>query len=68
MEDEERSFKLVFVSAPYGEEEKVKERFVKGGISPSQLIVRSAKEREQLAQEFCQADLVKMPSRTGGLV
>ena len=66
LEDEERSFKLVFVGAPNGEEEKVKERFLKEGISPSQLIVRSAKEREQLAEEFCQADLVIMPSRTEG--
>ena len=64
LEDEERSFKLMFVIAPYGEEEKVKERFLKEGISPSQLIVRSAKDREQLAEEFCQADLVIMPSRT----
>ena len=28
--------------------------------------MRSAKEREQLAEEFCQADLVIMPSRTEG--
>ncbi|XP_067017621.1 uncharacterized protein [Acropora muricata] len=66
LKDEERSFKLVFVGAPNGEEEKVKERFLKEGISPSQLIVRCAKDREQLAEEFCQADLVIMPSRTEG--
>ena len=66
LKDEERSFKLVFVGAPNGEEEKVKERFLKEGISPSQLIVRSAKERKQLGEQFCQADLVIMPSRTEG--
>ena len=66
LKDEERSFKLVFVGAPNGEEEKVKERFLEEGISPSQLIVRKAKEREQLVKEFCQADLVIMPSRTEG--
>ena len=66
LKGEERSFKLVFVGAPNGEEEKLKERFFKEGISPSQLIVRSAKDREQLAEEFCQADLVIMPSRTEG--
>ncbi|XP_015749860.1 PREDICTED: uncharacterized protein LOC107329706 isoform X4 [Acropora digitifera] len=66
LEDEEHSFKLVFVGAPNGEQEKVKERFLKEGISPSQLIVRSAKDRERLAEEFCQADLVIMPSRTEG--
>ena len=66
LKDEVSPFKLVFVGAPNGEEEKVKERFLKEGISPIQLIVHSAKEREQLAEEFCQADLVIMPSRTEG--
>ena len=60
----ECSFKLVFVGAPNGEEEKVKKRFLKKGISRRQLIVRSARKRKQLAKEFCQADLVIMPSRT----
>ena len=60
------SFKLVFVGAPNGEEEKVKKRFLKEGISPNQLIVRRSKEREQLAEQFCEADLVIMPSRTEG--
>ena len=66
LKDEVSPFKLVFVGAPKREEEKVKERFLKEGILPSQLIVRRAKEREQLVKEFCQADLVIMPSRTEG--
>ena len=66
LNNEERSFKLVFVGAPDGEEDKVKERFLKEGILPCQLIVRSAKEREQLAKQFYEADLVMMPSRTEG--
>ena len=66
LKDQVSPFKLVFVGAPNGEEEKVKERFLKEGILPSQLIVRRAKEREQLVKEFCQADLVIMPSRTEG--
>ena len=66
LKDEERSFKLVFVGTPNGEEEKVKERFLKEGISPIQLIVRSAKDRGQLAKQFFEADLVIMPSRTEG--
>ena len=66
LKDEERSFKLVFVGAPNGEEENVKKRFLKEGILPNQLTVRRAKEREQLVNEFCQADLVIMPSRTEG--
>ena len=56
----------MFVGAPNGEEEKVKERFLKEGILPTQLIVRRAKDREQLVKEFCQADLVMMSSRTKG--
>ncbi|XP_015748510.1 PREDICTED: uncharacterized protein LOC107328284 [Acropora digitifera] len=34
LKDEERSFKLVFVGALHGEEEKVKERFLEEGILP----------------------------------
>ena len=59
-------FKLIFVGAPKGEEEKVKEMLLKEGIAPSQLIVRSYKEREQLAAQFCETDLAIMPSRTEG--
>ncbi|XP_067024408.1 uncharacterized protein [Acropora muricata] len=59
-------FKLVFVGAPDGEEDKVKERFLEEGILPSQLIVRRAKERDELAKQFYEADLVMMPSRTEG--
>ena len=66
LKNEEHFFKLVFVGAPNGEEEKVKKRFVEEGISPRQLIVRRAKEREQLVKEFYEADLVIMPSRAEG--
>ena len=66
LKDEGRSFKLMFVGAPNGEEEKVKKRFIKEGISKSQLIVRSAKNRKQLAKQFYEADLVIMPSRSEG--
>ena len=59
-------FKLVFVGVPKGEEEKVKELLLKEGIAASQLIVRSYKEREQLAAQFCEADLAIMPSRSEG--
>ena len=64
LKDEERSFKLVFVGALDGEEDEVKKKFIEEGILSSQLIVRGAKDREQLAKQFCQADLVIMPSRT----
>ncbi|XP_044166817.1 D-inositol 3-phosphate glycosyltransferase-like [Acropora millepora] len=66
LKDEEQPFKLLFLGAPNGEEKKVKERFLEEGISPTQLIVRSAKERKQLVDEFYEADLVIMPSRAEG--
>ncbi|XP_044174645.1 uncharacterized protein LOC114951472 [Acropora millepora] len=66
LKDEEHPVKLVFVGAPSDKEEQIKEMLLNKGISRNQLIVRSAKEREQLAQEFKEADLVIMPSRTEG--
>ena len=66
LKDEEPPFKLVFVGASSGKEEQVKRTLLKEGILPRQLIVRTAKEREQLAKQFLEADLVIMPSRTEG--
>ncbi|XP_044180813.1 uncharacterized protein LOC114963733 [Acropora millepora] len=66
LKDEKEAFKLVFVGAPDREEDQVKEMFLKGNILRRQLVVRRAKEREQLAQEFYGADLVIMPSRAEG--
>ena len=60
------SSNLYLFGAPKGEEERVKELLLKEGIAPSQLIVRSYKEREQLAAQFCEADLGIMPSRSEG--
>ena len=39
---------------------------LKEGILQRQLMVRTAKERKQLAQQFFEADLFIMPSRTEG--
>ena len=68
LKDEKDSFKLVFVGAPAEKEERkrVEEMLLKEGILPHQLIVRSAMERNQLAEQFYEADLVIMPSRTEG--
>ena len=66
LKDEKPPFKLVFAGAPSGKEEQVKEMLLNENILPSQLIVRSVKEREELAQQFFGADLVIMPSRTDG--
>ena len=66
LKDEQPPIKLVFVGAPSKKEDQVKQMWLNEGILPRQLIVRSAKEREQLAQQFYEADLVIMPSRTEG--
>ena len=61
------TYKLVFVGATSGEEEKVADLLLQQGIDCSQLIVRCFNEnREQLAQLFCEVDLAIMPSRTEG--
>ena len=66
LKHEEPPYKLVFVGAPSKKEEQVKQMLLNEGILLRQLIVRSAKEREQLPQQFREADLVIMPSRTEG--
>ena len=61
------TYKLVFVGATSGEEEKVADLLLKQGIDRRQLRVRRFNEsREQLAQLFCEVDLAIMPSRTEG--
>ena len=63
----DHSYHLVFVGAPEGKQEQVKESLLKCEISPRQLTVRSYREsRESLANLFCEADLAIMPSRTEG--
>ena len=61
------TYKLVFVGATRGEEEKVAKKLVEQGIDRSQLKVRRFNEsREKLADLFCEVDLAVMPSRTEG--
>ena len=61
------TYKLVFVGATSGEEEKVADLLLKQGINRSQLRVRHFNEsREHLARLFCEVDLAIMPSRTEG--
>ena len=61
------TYKLVFVGATGGEEEKVAYLLLKHGIDRSQLRVRRFDEsREKLARLFCEVDLAIMPSRTEG--
>ena len=61
------TYKLVFVGATRGEEEKVAKKLVEQGIDPRQLKVRRFNEsREKLADLFCEVDLAVMPSRSEG--
>ena len=61
------TYKLVFVGATSGEEEKVADLLLKHGIDRSQLKVRRFDEsREKLVRLFCEVDLAIMPSRTEG--
>ena len=61
------TYKLVFVGATSGEEERVADALLKQGIDRSQLRVRRFNEsREKLADLFCEVDLAIMPSRTEG--
>ena len=67
LKDDPQPYKLLFVGARGGEEEKVKDMLLQQGVDRSQLSVRCFSEtREQLAGLFCEADLAIMPSRTEG--
>ena len=66
LKDVSQPYKLKFVGAPSGKEEQVAEMLIQKGIGRDQLIVRGFKEREQLANQFCEVDLAIMPSRTEG--
>ena len=57
---------LVFVGAPEGKHSEVTKRLLDSGISERRLTVRGFKDREALKREFCEADVVLMPSRTEG--
>ena len=57
---------LMFVGAPSGKEEEVKEKLLGYGISPAQLTVRCFDESRSLAKLLCEVDLAIMPSRTEG--
>ena len=67
LKDEPQPYKLLFVGAARGEEEKVKDLLLKQGIDRCQLTVRCfCESREQLARLFSEVDLAIMPSRTEG--
>ncbi|KAL9950413.1 hypothetical protein ACROYT_G042902 [Oculina patagonica] len=63
----DNSYHLMFVGAPSGKEESIKEKLLQHGISRRQLTVRGFDEsRERLSKLLCEVDLTIMPSRTEG--
>ena len=66
LKDMSQSYKLKVVGVQSGREQQVAEMLLQQGISRDQLVVRGFKEREQLAEQFCEVDLAIMPSRSEG--
>ena len=66
LKDMPRPYKLKVVGVESGKEQQVREMLLQQGISRDQLVVRGFKEREQLAEQFCEVDLAIMPSRSEG--
>ena len=66
LKDMSEPYKLKVVGIPSGREQQVREMLLQQGISHDQLVVRGFKERERLAEQFCEVDLAIMPSRSDG--
>ena len=66
LKDMPQPYKLKVVGVESGREQQVAEMLLQQGISRDQLVVRGFKEREQLAEQFCEVDLAIMPSRSEG--
>ena len=62
---DDSTYHLVVVGAPDGRQEELANKLCSHGISRDQLIVRRFyKDRKQLANLFCEVDLLLMPSGT----
>ena len=66
LKDMAQPYKLKVVGVQSGREQQVAEMLLQQGISRDQLVVRGFKEREKLAEQFCEVDLAIMPSRSEG--
>ena len=66
LKDMSQPYKLKVVGVESGREQQVAEMLLQQGIFRDQLVVRGFKEREQLAEQFCEVDLAIMPSRSEG--
>ena len=64
LKDKSQPYKLQVVGVQSGKEAKVTKMLLEEGISRDQLVVRG--ERKHLAEEFCEADLAIMPSKSEG--
>ena len=62
-----KSYHLIFVGAPEGKQEEVREKLLQGGIAEAQLTVRKfIQSRDRLKDLLCEADLTIMPSKSEG--
>ena len=60
-------YHLIFVGAPEGKQEKVREKLLQRKIAEAQLTVRKfIQSREELKDLLCEADLAIMPSKSEG--
>ena len=63
----DKSYHLIFVGAPEGKQEEVRDKLLQGGIADAQLTVRKfIQSRDRLKDLFCEADLTIMPSKSEG--
>ena len=62
-----KPYHLIFVGAPEGKQEEVREKLLQRGIAEAQLTVRKfIQSRERLKDLLCEADLAIMPSKSEG--
>ena len=62
-----KPYHLIFVGAPDGKQEEVREKLVQCGIAKEQLTVRKfIKSRDKMKDLLCEADLAIMPSKSEG--
>ena len=63
----QKPFHLIFVGAPDGKQEEIREKLLQCGIAEEQLTVRKfVQSRDRLKDLFCEADLAIMPSKSEG--
>ncbi|CAH3175241.1 unnamed protein product, partial [Porites lobata] len=62
-----KPYHLIFVGAPEGKQEEVRENLLQRGIAEAQLTVRKfIQSRERLKDLLCEVDLAIMPSKSEG--